>query len=260
LDHRNSAVKAESEARLRGNIAEALSEAAEIDVDGTGAAKERKPAACLNFFARRLFHQQAPREVVATQGGAPRYPDFLAGMREGADVDLGERPGGSIKPGTGGDDGPLKLVDKLRDGRNSLLDLLRKRTTQQTLKTFGDPRGNCRFAAQVRGHQLGGAARKGPAAMEELVEENSERVDVDAMIVVIAELLGGHVRWRTDRRPGAEVSSEGADAEVADLRNEGAFAVGEEDIFWFEIAMHHAAIMGPRYRLTDGAKDHKQLF
>lgn len=104
---------------------------------------------------------------------------------------------------------------------------------------------------------LGVIALEGSVSHEHLEEHDAERIDIGGFgeFAIAPALFRRHIeRGANDVSCAGEVVGvlcEASDAKVEDLDGFTAFAVEEEDIFWFEIAVDDAGIMGDSEGFTD---------
>jgi len=104
---------------------------------------------------------------------------------------------------------------------------------------------------------LGVIALEGCVSHEHLEEHDAERVDIGGFgeFAIATALFGGHVEGSANDVASARevvgVLCEASDAKVEDFDGFTAFSVEEEDIFWFEIAVDDAGIVGDSEGFAD---------
>jgi hypothetical protein len=109
-------------------------------------------------------------------------------------------------------------------------------------------------------------AGEGRMPGQHLVRSDAERVDIGAMIHVriCGRLLGGHIEWRAERRPGTRErtvlllrsrptrrTDRLRDAEVGNCGSAGR----EKNVVGLDVAMHDAALVCVRERARDVLED-----
>ncbi len=119
--------------------------------------------------------------------------DFLVADGEGVDLRrymtpavLEDIPGGRVE-------GRLEGEAEAIDGGEAPLGALGGGLPDDAGQGSWEPLRELDLGVNVAGHEEGGAPFEGAPAAEDLVEQDAESVDVDALVVLLLELFRGHV-------------------------------------------------------------------